>query len=75
MPRAQAYWKRYGRRAKLLGLAGRMARSGRHEDHRSITAELETVGGFREAPKALTRAVCAQLDRLCALARSRAQDS
>ena len=60
------------RRTKLLKLARDLARSGQHQDHHSIVAELHAAGDFFEAQRCLTdRAICAQLDRLCAMASGR----
>ena len=66
-----AYWDRQLQRTKVLKLARDLARSGQHENHQSILMELEVVEGFAAAHRCLTdRVISAQLDRLCAMARS-----
>ena len=75
MLKTQAYWKLHSRRTQILSLARGMARSGRHEGHQSIIAELEAVDGFGEAQKFLTPGIRWQLDRLCVLARRAAPKS
>jgi hypothetical protein len=55
----------------VLKVARDLARSGQHENHHSIFAELEMVEGFADARRCLTdRVISAQLDRLCAMAQS-----
>ncbi len=56
-------------RARLLNCARELARTGRHPDHRSILAHLETVEGFAEAAKEI-EPIRFQLDRLCAVRRA-----
>ena len=68
------YWERQLQRTKVLKLARDLARSGQHENHQSILMELEVVEGFAEVHRCLTdRVICAQLDRLCAMAHASAQ--
>jgi hypothetical protein len=63
--------KAYAHRAKVLRRARGLARSGQHENHHTILAELELTDGFADAHRCLTeRVISAQLDRLCALARA-----
>jgi hypothetical protein len=65
----KAHWKIQNQRTKVLNLARVLARSGQHQTHRSILAELEIVEGFADAYRSLTdRAISSQLDRLCAMA-------
>jgi hypothetical protein len=60
----------------VLKIARDLARSGQHENHHSIFAELEIVEGFADARRCLTdRVISAQLDRLCAMAQASAQAS
>ena len=54
----------------MLNRARELARSGRHPDHKSIIAELETVDGLADASARL-QGVRSQLDLLCALAQLR----
>jgi hypothetical protein len=69
----QAYWNTQLQRTKVLGLARDLARSGQHENHHGILAELEAVEGFATAHRCLTdRVISAQLDRLCAIAQASA---
>ncbi len=56
-------------RARLLNRARELARTGRHQDHKSIVAQLEAVEGFPEATKQI-ESIRLQLDRLCAMARA-----
>jgi hypothetical protein len=62
------YAKVQAQRGKVLQLARRLARSGQHENHQSVIAELaintDAHGYLGE------RVISAQLDRLCALAQS-----
>jgi hypothetical protein len=58
------------RRGKLLNRARDLARSGRYADHRSIFAELETLGDFADA-WGRVEAFRSQLDRICALAQQK----
>jgi hypothetical protein len=63
-------------RAKVLKLARDLARSGQHESHHTIVAQLHLLHEFGAAHHCLTeRIVCFQLDRLCAAAQSSAQAS
>jgi hypothetical protein len=63
--------KVYARRAKVLRLARDLARSGQHESHHTILAELEVIERFSEVRGCIReRIISAQLDRLCALARA-----
>ncbi len=55
-------------RARLLNRARELARTGRHQDHKSIVAQLEAVEGFAEATKQI-ELIRFQIDRLCAVAR------
>ena len=63
-------WVLYRQRGKVLNYARDLARSGEHRDHKSIILRLAA-----KADAALVqtwfedRAFCAQLDRLCAVAR------
>ncbi len=58
------------RRAKILDVARDLARTGWHEDHTTILRELEAIEGFAAVQTRLEDpAFCAQLDRLCAMAR------
>jgi len=66
----EAFWNTQRQRTKVLGLARDLARSGKHENHHSILPELVGVEGFAAAHCCLTdRAISAQLDRLCTIAR------
>jgi hypothetical protein len=68
--------KAYAHRAKVLRLARSLARSGQHDNHTSIVAELELVDGFADAHRCLVdRVITAQLDRLCAMAQTSAPAS
>ena len=64
--------ERQAQRAKVLRLARGLARSGLHEDHRSIVTELlHPTEGFADGYRCLTdRVISAQLDKLCAMAQS-----
>ncbi len=55
-------------RARLLNRARELARTGRHQDHKSIVAQLEAVEGFAEATKQI-ELIRFQIDRLCSMAR------
>ena len=63
----------YKKRAKVLNHARDLARSGEHAGHQSIILHLVALEDF-EAVRGVfaDRAVCAQLDRLCAMARKAA---
>ena len=64
-------WKTYHKRGKVVELARRLARSGQHADHTSILPLLEPLEGFEAARIRLEdRAIRAQLDRLCTMART-----
>ena len=69
---AAARWtKLQGQRTKVLRLARDLARSGQHESHHSIVAELQFLAGFADTHRCLTnRVISAQLDRLCVMAQS-----
>jgi hypothetical protein len=72
----KAHWKIQNQRTKVLNLARALARSGQHETHHSILAELEIVEGFVEAYGRLTdQVISSQLDRLCAMAQAPARGS
>src|SRR4051794_14436638 len=60
----------YKKRAKVLNHARDLARSGEHVDHQTIILHLATLEDF-EAVRSVfqDRAICAQLDLLCAIAR------
>ena len=63
-------WKTYLKRGQVMELARRLARSGRHANHMSIIQEIAHVDGFEAARVRLEdRAIRAQLDRLCVMAR------
>jgi hypothetical protein len=65
------YAKAQAQRGKVLQLARRLARSGQHENHRSIIAELAMITDFTDAHGYLVdRVISAQLDRLCAMAQA-----
>jgi hypothetical protein len=67
----KAHWKIQNQRTKVLNLARDLTRSGQHETHHSILAELEIVEGFAEPYRHLTDQVISyQLDRLCAMAQA-----
>ncbi len=53
-------------RARLLNRARELARTGRHPDHTSILAQLETVEGFAGAAEEIAP-IRLQLDRLCGM--------
>ncbi len=55
-------------RARLLNRARELARTGRHQDHKSIVTQLEAVEGFAEATKQI-ELIRFQIDRLCSMAR------
>jgi len=62
-------WKTRLQRSKLLNRARDLARSGEHESHASILADLESLEGFADARDRL-RDIRSQLDQLCALAQA-----
>jgi hypothetical protein len=63
----------YRKRGKVLNHARALARSGEHADHQTIIPHLAALEGF-EAVRSMfaDRAICAQLDLLCARARKAA---
>ena len=72
----KAHWKIQNQRTKVLNLARDLARSGQHQTHHSILAELEIVEGFADAYGRLTdQVISSQLDRLCAMAQAPARAS
>ena len=72
----KAHWKIQNQRTKVLSLVRVLARSGQHQTHRSILAELEIVEGFADAYGRLTdQVISSQLDRLCAMAQAPARAS
>src|SRR3954466_7258979 len=62
----------YRTRGKVLNHARDLARSGEHADHQTIVPCLAALEDF-EAVRSVfeDRALCAQLDKLCARARNR----
>src|SRR4051812_45307954 len=60
----------YEKRAKVLNHARDLARSGEHADHQTIIPHVAALEGF-EAVRSVfeDRAICVQLDLLCATAR------
>jgi hypothetical protein len=67
------YTEAHGHRTKLLRHARDLARSGEHEDHRSIVAALGSGNDPGEARRWLTdRLITAQLDKLCGIAQTSA---
>ncbi len=65
----RAYDWNQRQRARLLNRARELARTGRHPDHNSILAQLQTIEGFVEAAKEI-EPIRFQLDRLCAMSRA-----
>ena len=63
----------YRKRGKVLNHARDLARSGEHADHQTIILHLAALEDF-EAVRSVfeDRAICAQLDLLCAWARKAA---
>ena len=62
----------YNQRRKVLNHARDLARSGEHADHQTIIPHLAALEGFEAARSMFAdRAICAQLDLLCARARNR----
>jgi len=60
----------YRQRGKVLNYARNLARSGEHADHQTILLHLAAVEDFEAVRRVLAdRAICAQLDLLCATAR------
>ena len=62
------YAKAQAQRGKVLQLARQLARSGEHENHQSIIAELAIDTNAHSYLG--ERVISAQLDRLCAMAQS-----
>lgn len=57
-------------RRRVLDQARKLARSGRHADHKSIIRAMESAEGFALAQvRFQERAFLAQLDRMCRMAR------
>jgi hypothetical protein len=65
----RAYDWNQRQRARLLNRARELARTGRHSDHKSILAHLQTLESFSEAAKEIDP-IRFQLDRLCAMSRA-----
>jgi hypothetical protein len=65
--------KAQAQRGKLLQLARHLARSGQHENHLTIIAELAANTDARRY--LADRVISAQLDRLCAMAQSSAANA
>ena len=64
--------KRVQTRRVLLQQARALVRSGRHESHKSIFADLELVEGFSEVRTWIGEyAIRAQIDKLCSMAQER----
>ena len=64
----------YNQRRKVLNHARDLARSGEHADHQTIILHLVTLDGFAAVRRVFEdRAICAQLDLLCARARKAAR--
>ena len=60
----------YRQRKKVLTYARNLARSGEHADHQTIIPHLAALEGFAAVRSVFEdRALCAQLDLLCARAR------
>ena len=58
------------RRRKVLNYARDLARSGEHADHESIIPHVAALEDLEAARRVFEdRAICAQLDKLCAIAR------
>ena len=63
----------YNQRRKVLNHARELARSGEHADHQTIIPHLAALEDFEAVRGVVTdRALCAQLDKLCAMARKAA---
>ena len=61
------------RRRKVLNHARALARSGEHADHQTIIPHVAALEGFEAVRRVFEdRAICAQLDKLCATARKAA---
>ena len=62
----------YTQRRKVLNHARDLARSGEHADHQTIIVHLSALEDFEAVRSVFAdRAICAQLDKLCARARNR----
>ena len=63
----------YNQRRKVLNHARALARSGEHADHQTILLHLVALEDFEAVRSVFAdRALCAQLDLLCAMARKAA---
>ena len=63
----------YNQRRKVLNHARDLARSGEHADHQTILPQLAALEDFEAVRSVFAdRAICAQLDLLCAMARKAA---
>ena len=63
----------YRLRGKVLNHARALARSGEHADHQTILLHLVALEDFEAVRSVFAdRAICLQLDRLCAMARKAA---
>jgi len=63
----------YRKRGKVLNHARDLARSGEHADYQTILPQLVALEGFEAVRWVFEdRAICAQLDKLCATARKAA---
>ncbi len=64
-------WRTYNARHKVIAQAQRLARSGQHTDHTTIIPQLAHMEGFEAARARFEeRAIRAQLDKLCVMARN-----
>ena len=63
----------YNQHRKVLNHARDLARSGEHADHQTIILHLAALEDFEVVRGVFEdRAICVQLDRLCAMARTAA---
>jgi hypothetical protein len=63
------------KRGKVLSYARVLARSGEHADHQTIIPHLAALEDFEAVRRVFEdRAICAQLDLLCAFAREAAPE-
>jgi hypothetical protein len=63
------------KRGKVLNHARALARSGGHADHQSIISHVAALEDFEAVRRVFEdRAICAQLDLLCAFAREAAPE-
>ena len=63
----------YRQRRKVLNYARDLARSGEHADHQTIILHIAALEDFEAVRRVLAdRAICAQLDLLCVMARREA---